>query len=84
MAKELVALVWYVKMRNKQWLLQQLARPMYHNPPVHGALVVSTIHGDPELKQPWLKELKGELGANAILVVSIAASRVGTAEKEAW
>ncbi|KAJ8567984.1 hypothetical protein K7X08_020706 [Anisodus acutangulus] len=36
--------------------LQQLARPMYSNPPVHGALVVSTILGDPNLKNLWLGE----------------------------
>nr|GMC76834.1 aspartate aminotransferase, mitochondrial [Ipomoea batatas] len=39
--------------------LQQLARPMYSNPPVHGALIVSTILGDPELKKLWLGEVKG-------------------------
>ncbi|XP_059282575.1 aspartate aminotransferase, mitochondrial [Lycium ferocissimum] len=39
--------------------LQQLARPMYSNPPVHGALVVSTILGDPNLKNLWLGEVKG-------------------------
>ncbi|CAN6706375.1 unnamed protein product [Malus baccata var. baccata] len=39
--------------------LQMLARPMYSNPPVHGALVVSTILGDQELKTLWLKEVKG-------------------------
>lgn len=38
--------------------LQQLARPMYSNPPVHGALLVSTILSDPELKNLWLKEVK--------------------------
>lgn len=38
--------------------LQQLARPMYSNPPVHGALIVSTILGDPELKKLWLGEVK--------------------------
>lgn len=38
--------------------LQQLARPMYSNPPVHGALVVSIILGDPNLKKLWLKEVK--------------------------
>lgn len=38
--------------------LQQLARPMYSNPPVHGALVVSTILGDPNLKNLWLGEVK--------------------------
>ncbi|KAK4398147.1 Aspartate aminotransferase, mitochondrial [Sesamum angolense] len=39
--------------------LQQLARPMYSNPPVHGALIVCTILGDPDLKKLWLKEVKG-------------------------
>ncbi|XP_071706220.1 aspartate aminotransferase, mitochondrial [Rutidosis leptorrhynchoides] len=39
--------------------LQQLARPMYSNPPVHGALIVSIILTDPDLKQLWLKEVKG-------------------------
>lgn len=38
--------------------LQQLARPMYSNPPVHGALIVSTVLGDPDLKNLWLKEVK--------------------------
>ncbi|KAK4749815.1 hypothetical protein SAY87_027264 [Trapa incisa] len=38
--------------------LQQLARPMYSNPPVHGALIVSTILGDSDLKKLWLKEVK--------------------------
>jgi aspartate aminotransferase len=39
--------------------LQQIARPMYSNPPVHGALVVSIILNDPELKSLWLTEVKG-------------------------
>ncbi|KAI5661901.1 hypothetical protein M9H77_21224 [Catharanthus roseus] len=39
--------------------LQQLARPMYSNPPVHGALIVSIILSDPDLKKLWLKEVKG-------------------------
>ncbi|GMH12630.1 hypothetical protein Nepgr_014471 [Nepenthes gracilis] len=38
--------------------LQQLARPMYSNPPVHGALLVSIILSDPHLKNLWLKEVK--------------------------
>lgn len=38
--------------------LQQLARPMYSNPPVHGPLIVSTILGDPDLKNLWLREVK--------------------------
>uniref|UniRef100_A0A803M6H7 Aspartate aminotransferase n=1 Tax=Chenopodium quinoa TaxID=63459 RepID=A0A803M6H7_CHEQI len=38
--------------------LQQIARPMYSNPPVHGALLVSIILSDPDLKNMWLKEVK--------------------------
>ncbi|KAK9689957.1 hypothetical protein RND81_09G094200 [Saponaria officinalis] len=38
--------------------LQQIARPMYSNPPVHGALLVSIILSDPDLKKLWLKEVK--------------------------
>lgn len=38
--------------------LQLISRPMYSNPPVHGALIVSTVLGDPELKKLWLKEVK--------------------------
>ncbi|CAJ2642421.1 unnamed protein product [Trifolium pratense] len=38
--------------------LQLIARPMYSNPPLHGALVVSTVLGDPELKKLWLQEVK--------------------------
>ncbi|PIA33977.1 hypothetical protein AQUCO_03900093v1 [Aquilegia coerulea] len=38
--------------------LQQIARPMYSNPPVHGALIVSTILSSPDLKELWLKEVK--------------------------
>ncbi len=38
--------------------LQQIARPMYSNPPLHGALIVSTILGDPDLKALWHTEVK--------------------------
>lgn len=34
---------------------QAIARPMYSNPPLHGALLVSTILKDNELKQQWYK-----------------------------
>lgn len=48
--------------------LQQLARPMYSNPPLHGAQIVSTILGDPELKSLWLKEVKVTLPVITILL----------------
>jgi aspartate/tyrosine/aromatic aminotransferase len=36
-------------------LMQAIARPMYSNPPLHGALLVSQILKDAELKQQWYK-----------------------------
>ncbi|WFD25450.1 aspartate transaminase [Malassezia nana] len=34
-------------------------RPLYSNPPVHGARIASTILEDPKLYQQWLGEVKG-------------------------
>ncbi|XP_057723954.1 aspartate aminotransferase, mitochondrial-like [Arachis stenosperma] len=31
---------------------------MYSNPSVHGTLIVSTVLGDPKLKNLWLEEVK--------------------------
>lgn len=36
-----------------------LVRPMYSNPPLHGARIVHTILSTPELNQLWHKEVKG-------------------------
>jgi len=38
--------------------LQILIRPMYSNPPVHGARIVSTILNDPQLRETWKSEVK--------------------------
>ncbi|XP_043206509.1 aspartate aminotransferase, mitochondrial-like [Amphibalanus amphitrite] len=35
-----------------------LIRPMYSNPPIHGARIVSKILGTPALKQQWLGDVK--------------------------
>ncbi|XP_074644629.1 aspartate aminotransferase, mitochondrial-like [Tubulanus polymorphus] len=39
--------------------LKILIRPMYSNPPMYGARLVTTILGSPDLKQQWLKDVKG-------------------------
>ncbi|PNG99580.1 Aspartate aminotransferase, mitochondrial, partial [Tetrabaena socialis] len=39
--------------------LKNIARPMYSNPPLHGALLVTKILQDPQLKQQWYSEVKG-------------------------
>lgn len=38
--------------------LKMIARPMYSNPPVHGARIVTAILKSAELKQLWFKEVK--------------------------
>lgn len=39
--------------------LKILIRPIYSNPPIHGARIASEILNNPELKQQWLDEVKG-------------------------
>lgn len=39
--------------------LKIIIRPMYSNPPIHGALIVSTILSDEHLKKQWYEECKG-------------------------
>lgn len=38
--------------------LKRLARPMYSNPPVHGARIVANVVGDPNLFSEWKEEMK--------------------------
>ena len=39
--------------------LKILVRPLYSNPPVHGARIASEILNDPALNKQWLDEVKG-------------------------
>lgn len=39
--------------------LKILIRPMYSNPPIHGAHIVREILGDKALRAQWLQEVKG-------------------------
>ncbi|XP_073042511.1 aspartate aminotransferase, chloroplastic isoform X3 [Primulina eburnea] len=38
--------------------LKRLARPMYSNPPIHGAKIVANIVGNPELFGEWKQEME--------------------------
>lgn len=38
--------------------LKILIRPMYSNPPIHGARIASAILSDPKLYEQWLGEVK--------------------------
>ncbi|KAL0587110.1 hypothetical protein ABG067_003168 [Albugo candida] len=39
--------------------LKILIRPLYSNPPIHGALIVSTILSDADLRKQWYEECRG-------------------------
>ncbi|ORX67373.1 aspartate aminotransferase [Basidiobolus meristosporus CBS 931.73] len=43
---------------NVESQLKILIRPMYSNPPLTGARIVSTVLENPDLKQEWLSEVK--------------------------
>lgn len=38
--------------------LKRLARPMYSNPPIHGARIVANVVGNPELFDEWKQEME--------------------------
>ena len=38
--------------------LKRLARPMYSNPPVHGARIVADVVGNPVLFNEWKEEME--------------------------
>lgn len=42
--------------------VKQIVRPMYSNPPKHGALIVATVLGNPELFAEWTENLKTMAG----------------------
>ena len=45
--------------------IKQIARPIYSNPPIHGARVVDIILGDPELTAMWHQDLRDMSGRMA-------------------
>ena len=36
-----------------------LIRPLYSNPPIHGARIAGMVLSDPELRPQWEQEVKG-------------------------
>lgn len=42
--------------------MKKLARPMYSNPPIHGAKIVSEIVNNPEMFDEWKKEMEKMAG----------------------
>ena len=45
--------------------IKQIARPIYSNPPLHGARIVDIILGDAELTAMWHQDLRDMSGRMA-------------------
>jgi aspartate aminotransferase len=45
-------------MKKVQSRVKGIARPMYSNPPIHGARIVDIVLSDPELTKSWHQDLK--------------------------
>jgi aspartate/tyrosine/aromatic aminotransferase len=57
--------------------IKQVIRPMYSNPPVHGARIIATILGDRGLTQAWYGEMK-EMSSR---IISMRHALVGALKK---
>lgn len=55
-----------------------LIRPMYSNPPIHGARLVREILATPDLRAKWLQEVKGM----ADRIISVRSALKSNLEKE--
>lgn len=38
--------------------IKAIARPIYSNPPIHGARLIDIVLSDPKLTEEWHRELK--------------------------
>lgn len=45
----------YIRVKSQ---LKRIARPMYSNPPIHGARIVADVVGNPDLFNEWKEEME--------------------------
>lgn len=65
--------------------LKVIIRPMYSNPPLHGARIVAEVLGNPALKKMWLLECQGmakRIGEMRVLLRQKL--EVGNAQQNKW
>ncbi|OJD31837.1 aspartate aminotransferase [Diplodia corticola] len=61
-----------------------LVRPMYSNPPIHGARIASTLLNDPALNKQWLGEVK-DMASRIIQMRTLLQMHLGTlGSKRNW
>lgn len=64
--------------------LKILIRPMYSNPPVHGARIVKEILSDVELKRQWLEEVKSMADRIIFVRESLQGTLVKLGSSRSW
>jgi len=64
--------------------LKILIRPMYSNPPIHGAKIVDTILGDAQLTEQWRGEVKGMADRIISMRQALVSGLKGAGSKKNW
>jgi aspartate aminotransferase len=64
--------------------IKQLARPIYSNPPIHGARLVDTVLSDPALTAEWHQELKVMSGRMAEMRKGLVQHLQARGSKHSW
>jgi aspartate aminotransferase, mitochondrial len=64
--------------------VKQLARPIYSNPPVHGARLVDIVLSDPALTNEWHQELKVMSGRMADMRKGLVQHLQARGSKHSW
>eukprot|EP00824_Muranothrix_gubernata_P023113 TRINITY_DN595_c0_g1_i2.p1 TRINITY_DN595_c0_g1~~TRINITY_DN595_c0_g1_i2.p1 ORF type:complete len:239 (-),score=36.47 TRINITY_DN595_c0_g1_i2:54-770(-) len=64
--------------------LKIVIRPMYSNPPLHGARIVMTILNDPELSKTWYQEIEAMSSRLRSMRVKLVASLAKAGSQRNW
>jgi aspartate/tyrosine/aromatic aminotransferase len=64
--------------------LKQIARPIWSNPPIHGARLINAVLEDPALVQEWHRELKVMSGRMFDMRQGLYNRLVQSGSKHSW
>jgi len=64
--------------------IKQIARPIYSNPPIHGARIVDTVLGDAELTSMWHQDLRDMSGRMQEMRHGLVAALTARGNEHDW
>jgi len=64
--------------------MKAIARSMYSNPPIHGALLVTNVLRDAELNKLWRREVQGMADRIISMRTSLRQSLEQSGSKHSW